>query len=58
MNNNIYVSARRALNDYDANKVTYSRKKLNKKKEEPFVEPKKSDMCIGTSSPMDVKNHR
>lgn len=56
MNNNIYVSARRALNDYDANKVTYS--KLNKKKEEPFVEPKKSDMCIGTGSPMDVKNHR
>jgi len=27
-------------------------------KEEPFVEPKKSDMCIGTGSPMDVKNHR
>ena len=58
MNNNIYVSARRALNDYDANKVTYSRKKLNNKKEEQFIEPKKSDMCIGTCYPRDVKNHR
>jgi hypothetical protein len=57
MNTNVYVSARRALNDYDANRVTYSRKKLVKK-EEPFVEPKKTDICIATGSPMDVKNNK
>lgn len=57
MNTNVYVSARRALNDYDANRVTYSRKKLAKK-EEPFVEPKKTDIYIATGSPMDVKNNK
>lgn len=58
MNTNVYVSARRALNDYDANRVSYSRKKLIKKEEEPFVEPKKVDTCIATGSPMDVKNNK
>lgn len=57
MNTNVYVSARRALNDYDVNRVSYSRKKLIKK-EEPFVEPKKTDICIATGSPMDVKNNK
>lgn len=57
MNTNVYVSTRRALNDYDANRVSYSRKKLIKK-EEPFVEPKKVDTCIATGSPMDVKNNK
>jgi hypothetical protein len=50
-NKNIYVSIERALNDYTANLNT-----TNKKKKEEFIEPKKTDMNIETSSPMDIKN--
>lgn len=38
----------RALNDYTAN---YSKSKKKK-----FIEPKKVDICIWSSSPMEVNN--
>lgn len=59
VNPRVYVSARRALNDYDANKSTYRSKNSKKaKKDEIFVEPRKADICIATGSPMDVGNDK